>query len=77
MTSLGRVLVGYRHNDRRRLTIERDYGVHYVAIRKCAADCGYDVYFNASGLDAAHNRDPEVLCEECASLYHRELKAEL
>lgn len=72
--SLGRVLVGFREHDRRRLKLVDDYGIAYVAIRPCAAGCGYPVYVNASGLETMHERDPEVLCEECADLYRLDLE---
>jgi len=72
--SLGRVLVGYRQTDRRRLKLLDDFGQGAVPVRKCAAGCGYDVYFSPSGITAMHDRDPEVLCAECASLYRRDLE---
>lgn len=74
MTALGRVLVGYRSDDRRRLRLLEEYGQAAVPVRRCAAGCGYDVYVNPSGLAAMHERDPEVLCEPCADLYRVEIE---
>ncbi len=74
MSGLGRVLVGYREGDRRRLELLDRYGVTSVPVRKCAAGCGYPVYFNPSGIQAMHDQDPEVLCVECATLYRVEIE---
>ena len=77
MAGLGRVVVGYRGNDRRRLRLLDEHGLHSVAIRKCMAGCGYDVFFFSGGVDAVRDRDAEVVCTECKELYYPEIMAEL
>lgn len=77
MSGLGRVVVGYRKHDRRRLQLIDDYGVHSVAVRPCVAGCGYPVFFVASGQDAVRHRDAEVICQECYDLYKDQVLAEL
>jgi hypothetical protein len=77
MAALGRVLVGFRKNDRRRLRLIDEYGLQFVGVRNCAAGCGYPVYFNASGVEALNEKDAEVICEECASLYRMEIEQEI
>ena len=72
--SLGRVLVGYRENDRQRLRLLDEHGQHAVPIRRCAAGCGYNVYVNPSGMKAMEEKDPEVICDVCAQLYRRDLE---
>jgi len=77
VTGLGRVLVGYRENDRRRLRLLDEHGVNAVPIRPCAAGCGYRVFVNPSGLAAMHDRDPEVICEPCAIEHRVEIEQAL
>jgi hypothetical protein len=74
---LGRVVVGYRANDRRRLQLLDTYGITSVPIRKCMAGCGYDVYFYSGGVDAVRERDAEVVCDECRQRYYPEIMAEI
>lgn len=76
-SGLGRVVVGYRANDRRRLKLLDDYGITSVPVRKCMAGCGYDVYFYSGGIDAVRERDAEVVCDECRQRYYPEIMAEL
>ncbi len=77
MSPLGRVLVGYRENDRARLRLLDEHGAHAVPIRPCAAGCGYQVYVNPSGLAAMRDRDPEIICDVCAAVYRVEIEANL
>ena len=77
MSGLGRVVVGYRKHDRRRLRLIDEHGVHSVAVRNCAADCGYPVFFVASGLAAARDRDAEVVCQECYDRYKDQIQEAL
>jgi len=77
MSGLGRVVIGYRKHDRRRLRLIDEHGMQSVAVRKCAADCGYPVYFVRSGLDAARTRDAEVICQECYDRHKDQIQAEL
>lgn len=74
---LGRIVVGYRANDRRRLKLLDEFGINSVPIRKCIAGCGYDVYFYSGGVDAVRERDAEVVCDECRQRYYPELMAEI
>lgn len=74
---LGRIVVGYRANDRRKLYLADTYGIQAVAIRKCVAGCGYDVYFYSGGVDAVRERDAEVVCDECRQRYYPEIMAEI
>lgn len=73
MAGLGRIVVGYRQNDRRRLQLLDTFGVHSVPVRKCVAGCGYDVFFYSGGIDAVRERDAEVVCDECRQRYYPEL----
>jgi hypothetical protein len=77
VSGLGRVIVGYREHDRRRYQIADEYGYQSVAVRKCAASCGYPVYFVTSGIDTARAKDAEVLCDECFQRYRADIYAEL
>ncbi len=78
MAGLERVMVGYRAHDRRRLMLIDQYGVQSVAVRNCVADCGYPVYFNASGIASMHgNGGSEVVCQECADRYMLDIRDEL
>jgi len=65
VAGLERVIVGYRHHDRRRLRLIDQQGIDSVAIKKCVAGCGYPVFFVKSGQDAYMSRDPEVICDDC------------
>jgi len=65
MAGLGRVVVGYRENDRRRLRLIDTFGIAVTPVRKCAAGCGHLVYFTPSGIAACRDRDAEVICDEC------------
>lgn len=77
MSGLGRIVVGYRKGDRRVHQLEDTFGLHAVAVRTCMAGCGYPVLFYSGGVDAVRERDAEVICEECKTLYYPELLAEL
>jgi hypothetical protein len=77
VAGLGRVVVGYRANDRRRLRLEDEFGITSVAVRRCVAGCGYPVYFYSGGVDAIRDRDAEVVCDECRQRYYPEIMAEL
>lgn len=77
MSDLGRVIVGYRLNDRRRLKLVHEHGVEAVAIRRCLAGCGYDVYILRSNLHAVHEKDPEVVCDDCYQAHRHEIEARL
>jgi hypothetical protein len=77
VSGIGRVVVGYRAHDRRRLRLLDEFGIHSVAIRKCMAGCGYEVYFFSGGVDAVRDRDAEVVCDECRQLYYPQIMAEL
>lgn len=77
MPGIGRVVVGYRENDRRRLLLRDRYGIESVAIRKCMAGCGYPVYFFSGGVDAVRERDAEVVCDECRQRYYPHILAEV
>lgn len=77
MSGLGRLVVGYRKHDRRRLRLIDEHGVQSVAVRKCVAGCGYPVYFVQSGLDAARTRDAEVICDECYQQHKDQVQDEL
>lgn len=74
---IGRLLVGYREHSRKRHWLIDRYGVLSVGTRKCIAGCGHVVFFNASGIETMHEKDPEVICEECAALHHHDLKGEI
>ncbi len=73
MAPLDAVIVGFREHDRRRLRIAAEYGVAYVRVRNCAADCGYPVYFNASALEKL-GQGAEVVCQDCADRYMPEIR---
>jgi hypothetical protein len=73
VSGLGRVIVGFRPN-RRRESYYEDHGVPLVTIRACAAACGYPVLVLPGGLATMHEKDPEVVCEECAALYKVEFE---
>ena len=73
----GRVVVGYRHNDRRRYRLLDLYGITSVPVRKCMAGCGYDVYFYSGGIDAVREKDAEVVCDECRQRYYHHILAEV
>lgn len=75
MSGLGRVVVGYRANDRRRLELIDRFGVAVVPVRNCVAGCGYPVYFTPSGIDAARTRDAEVICDQCYQAHKAEIQA--
>lgn len=77
MSGLGSVVVGYRPGDRRILALADRYGIHTVAVRKCVAGCGYPVRFYSGGVDAARDRDAEVVCDECRQRYYPEIMADL
>ena len=77
MTSLGRVVVGYRKQDRRRYLLEREQGLSSVETTTCAAGCGYPVFFVRSGYDAARFRDAEVICDDCYQRYKPEIQEAL
>ncbi len=77
MSGLGSVVVGYRANDRRRLQLLDQFGIQSVAVRPCIAGCGYPVYFFSGGIDAARDRDAEVICDECRQLYYTDVIAAL
>lgn len=77
MAGLRAVIVGYRHNDRRRLRLAGETGLQSVPIRKCVAGCGFPVYFVPSGQTAFRERDPEVICTECYELHKDQVQAEL
>lgn len=77
MAGYGRVVVGYREHDRRRLLLLDKYGIQSVAIRKCMAGCGYPVYFFSGGVDAVRERDAEVVCDECRQRYYDHILAEV
>jgi DNA-directed RNA polymerase subunit RPC12/RpoP len=66
------VIVGYRHNDRRRWLI-RD------AVREVArcVDCGNPVWFTRSGQESYMERDPKVVCQDCWDVEAKHIKAEL
>jgi hypothetical protein len=73
---IGRVVVGYRAHDRRRLRLQDDYGIQAVPVRRCMAGCGYLVYFYSGGIDAVKERDAEVVCAECKDQYYPEIMAQ-
>ena len=76
MSGLGRVVVGYRKGDRRIHQLE-DQGQPVRETTRCAAGCGYPVYYVASGYDAARSRDAEVICSECYETYKAEIQEAL
>lgn len=76
MSGLGRVVVGYRKGDRRILQLE-DQGQAVHETTRCAAGCGYPVFYVQSGWDAARFRDAEVICTECYELYKPEIQEAL
>ena len=65
MSGIETLVVGYRPGDRRIHEIEDKFGLHFVAVRNCIGGCGYPVYFNSSGIDAARARDCQVICDQC------------
>lgn len=75
--SLGRVVVGYRSNDRQRLRLIDEYGVHSVSVGRCIASCGYDVFFVQSGQDAVRFRDAQPICSVCYERDKHYVQAEL
>jgi hypothetical protein len=77
VAGIGRIVVGYREHDRRRLRLLDEYGMQSVAVRPCYAGCGYPVYFLSGGIDAVRDRDAEVVCTECKELYYPFLLAEV
>lgn len=64
MAGLGRVVVGYRSNDRRRHLIEREYGYGSALAGRCEG-CGHPVWYTRSGQDAIRNRDAALVCTVC------------
>lgn len=76
MASLGRVVVGYRPGDRRIRRAE-DQGEVVRETTRCAAGCGYPVYYTYSGYTAAKDRDAEVICDDCYTLYKDEIQEAL
>jgi len=77
MAGLGRIVVGYRQNDRRVQRLRDEFGIEAVVVRNCYAGCGYPVWFFSGGIDAVRERDAEVVCDECRQLYYPELMAEI
>jgi hypothetical protein len=77
LTGIGRIVVGHREGSRKVRELADKFGIHCVAVRKCMAGCGYPVYFASGGIDAVRERDAEVICEECKTLYYRDLIIEL
>lgn len=39
--------------------------------------CGTDVYVNPSGAAAIRQRDADVVCERCESMYHADINRSL
>lgn len=74
---LERIVVGYRAGDRRVLENRELYGLEPRVVRQCYAGCGYPVYFYSGGVDAVSDRDAEVVCVECKTLYYPDLIAAL
>ena len=77
MPSIERIVVGHREGSRKIHELADLYGIHAVKVRRCYAGCGYPVYFASGGLDAVSERDAEVICTECRTLYYPDLIAEL
>lgn len=77
MSGIGRLVIGYRRNDRRRLQLEHEHGVHSVAAGRCIGGCGYDVFFVQSGQDAVRSRDAQVICDDCYQVDRHRIEAEL
>lgn len=75
--SIERLVVGHRHGSRKIQKLADDFGIHCVAVRKCIAGCGYPVYFASGGIDAARDKDAEVICEECKAEFYADIVAEL
>jgi len=73
---IGRLLVGYRH-DHRMLRYYSDVGLPVRSVRRCIGGCGYEVFFNPSGITSAHEKDPEVICSECYARYKPEVQRAL
>lgn len=70
MSGLGRVVVGYRPDER---------GAHYpeaVEVGKCVG-CSCPVYLVKSGQDAYMGRDPVLVCSYCNAENHDAIIAEL
>lgn len=76
MASLGRVVVGWRPGDR---AMQRaiDQGETVRETSRCAAGCGYPVFYAYSGYTAARDRDAEVICDDCYQRYKDEIQEAL
>ena len=77
MSGLGSVVVGYRPGNRRVQELQDRFGLHTVAVRRCIAGCGYPVHFYSGGVDAAREKDSEVMCDVCYEHYRDQVVAEL
>jgi hypothetical protein len=76
MAGYGRVVVGYRFNDRRRFTLANQEG-GMVEGGKCIS-CGAPTFFVRSGQDAVRYRDANVMCDEpCFQRYKHLVENEL
>lgn len=75
MPPLDAVIVGYREHDRRRLRLVDDYGAGMVRVRKCAAGCGYPVWFHTSdSVMQKLNDGAEVVCEQCGAEFRSDIR---
>ena len=65
MSGLEQILVGYRRSDRARLReLELEHGLRALAYKGCI-NCGEDVCYVQSGVDAIRSRDPQPICDVC------------
>jgi hypothetical protein len=71
----GRVVIGYRYDDRRRYTLANQEG-GMVEGGKCVA-CGAPTFYVRSGQDAIRNRDAAVMDDFCFQKYKHLVDQEL
>ena len=65
MSGLDQVIVGYRVTDRDKLReLELEHGLRAFAYKGCI-NCGQQVCFVQSGVDAIRGRDPQPICDVC------------
>lgn len=75
--SIERLVVGYRPGDRRIQQLKDQHGLQTTPVRNCFGGCGYPVHFYSGGIDAARDKDAEVICTVCMDENRAEIMAAL
>ena len=75
MSGYGRVVVGYRFNDRRRFLLDGQEG-GMVRGGRCIS-CGADTFSVLSGQAAIRDRDAQIACDDCYQQHKHLMQAEL